>query len=499
MTGLARIISDELYYGTLPYVEKPVNVQRFSDVVNAAGLAGYQGDKWCATYQFALELEAFGKAAALRHWHMTGDYCGYSCGDTWRKFEAAGATGSTPRIGALIIFNRSHMGRVLAINGSTITSGEGNTSNREFDRDGDACAVKTYAYNDPGIKGYCYIDYKEEPEKMTPDRHIELCKKVTDMGRAGGWVHGDSHSMPPCIGDKKLACDRMDAFAYYLAGYTDQQQGGFTVITCEQWYLKHGAIKITDPAQVRRGDSVLMSNGTKTPNAAWHLFVVSEFRNVNDIDKFDCGSTARIQSAQPFRHVPLNEWPGHKYFYAAFRMPEDDVYYYNPIVLKAGTKDPTAYSTSEILKARGFKGILDKSTGKRKTLALNHEWSIGDMAAMIDYKLQRTINGVNLAKGPYGGGEVGPVDQDDLLGIARTSRGYPLRTLKKGMIGNDVLFWQEKLRARGILGADGQQIGLDRIFGVNCEHATKQFQKASGLPETGIVDHETWRSSNGNR
>ena len=95
------------------------------------------------------------------------NYCGYSCFETFDKFQSAGKTGSVPKLGALVVFSHSHIGRVLAVNSikRTFDCGEGNTSNAEYDRNGDSCAVKTYSFDDSRIKGFCYIDYENEGKK----------------------------------------------------------------------------------------------------------------------------------------------------------------------------------------------------------------------------------------------------------------------------------------------------------------------------------------------
>lgn len=162
MGSINNIIEKERYYASIPYTEiGSTNHQKFSDIVDNAGLMGCQDQAWCATYQFALELEEFGKAQALKNWNMTAsNYCGYNVFSTEAKFPSS-KKGKTPKIGALVIFKQSHMGRVLSINSSakTFECGEGNTSNAQYDRNGNACAVKTYSWYDSKIKSFCYIDY----------------------------------------------------------------------------------------------------------------------------------------------------------------------------------------------------------------------------------------------------------------------------------------------------------------------------------------------------
>lgn len=163
--SLPALIEKERELANIPYAETGTNHQVFSSIVNNAGLAGYQDQAWCCTYQFAMEILEFGVGKALKHWHMTRDtYCGYACFETYDAFAKVGKVGKIPELGALVIFTHSHAGRVLSIDTDTKTfaCGEGNTSNAQYDRSGDSCAIKTYTWDDPRIKGFCYIDYVEE-------------------------------------------------------------------------------------------------------------------------------------------------------------------------------------------------------------------------------------------------------------------------------------------------------------------------------------------------
>ena len=167
MGSLQNLINREWELAQIPYTETGNNHQVFSSIVNNAGLEGCQDQAWCCTYQFAMEVMEFGVEEALKHWNMTrSNYCGYSCFETFDKFQSVGKTGSVPELGALVVFKHSHIGRVLSINKAkrTFDCGEGNTSNAQYDRSGDSCAVKTYSWDDPKIKGFCYIDYEEGKE-----------------------------------------------------------------------------------------------------------------------------------------------------------------------------------------------------------------------------------------------------------------------------------------------------------------------------------------------
>ncbi len=490
MSLIDGIISEERRYASMPYTETGSNHQVFSDIVNAYGLAGCQDQAWCATYQFALELQTCGKEQALRNWCMTDGYVGYSVFATRDKFKTAGRTGSVPKVGALVIFKRSHMGRVLSVNTSTFVCGEGNTSNKEFSREGDACAVKTYSKTDPGIDCFCYIDYEDA---MTPNQLIEATKAVYEMAHNLRWHYGDSHSLPPCIGDSTISCDRMIFLALWNLGYQNQPKGGATVINMEAYLLNWGFQKITDINALKAGDIVLFRNASPIPNAGWHTFLLTAYNGPNDIWKYDMGSQERINSKQPF-HTTLNEWGGGRAFYAAFRIGSKDAYIFNPVTIRAGASGKSQFATTRILKARGYKGVI--KDGVQQDLELNDSFTKGDIAALVKYKYDRMINGKDLCKGILAD-EVNRKVYEDLFGMT-----IPIECVTvpdKCRTGPLVLWLQEVLRSEGFTGADGQPIGLDQEFGPNTEHAVKEYQKTYGFEPTGKVTADVWKHMCTNR
>ena len=488
MTALEAIAASEQAYAAIPYTETGENIQRFSDTVNAAGLAGCQGQPWCATFQFAVELETVGKEQALSNWCMSEQtYCGYSVFSTEAAFLRKGKTGQTPRPGALVIFKHSHMGRVLSVEGDSFLCGEGNTSNAAYDRNGDACAVKRYKAADARIKAFCYIDYQNI--EMDAKTLINAVGNVYQMAHNGRYKYGDSHAMPPCS-DGLISCDRLVARALYNLGYVNQPAGGITVINGMGFLVKWGFRKITSIYDLKAGDIVIFSDGTNSPNAKWHWFVLTACDGPNTVSKYDCGAQWRIDTQQPFVNVPLNEWGGNKKFYCAYRLGlADTSYTFTTTTVKKGSKSNSAYLATEILKARGYKGVKDAS-GNLKDLALDFDWSKGDMAATARYKWDRIINGKNLCGGPYGAGEIGPSDWVDLLGggIPFTALELPTKQRK----GTSVLLAQEILRAREMRGADGQLLELDAEWGENTEAAVRAYQKARKLPITGKVTADVW-------
>lgn len=149
------------------------NYTKYSRDVNNAGLRGCQGQAWCATSAFWLDLKTFGVDKALQLWNMNrSNYVGYSCFSTYNVFAACGKVGKTPKLGALVIFTFSHMGKVLRIytqNGITyFDCWEGNTSSNLNDRNGGMVKIKKRRADDSTIKGFCYIDYDSVTEVALP-------------------------------------------------------------------------------------------------------------------------------------------------------------------------------------------------------------------------------------------------------------------------------------------------------------------------------------------
>lgn len=145
------------------------NYTKYARDINALGLTGCQGQPWCITFQFWLEVQEFGLDKALEHWHMNKKtYVGYNCFSTYNTFPSSKRS-KIPKLGAVVIFTQSHAGRVVAINGNTFTTIEGNTSPAAYDRNGGMVAKKIYNVNDSKIKGFLLIDYDtSSPSSITP-------------------------------------------------------------------------------------------------------------------------------------------------------------------------------------------------------------------------------------------------------------------------------------------------------------------------------------------
>lgn len=137
------------------------NYTKYSRDVNNMGLMGCQGQPWCATYQFWICAQVFGKQKALE---IMGNGF-YNCNSVKAHAKAKGTWHSTPKLGALVIFrNGAHIGRVIAINVNTIRTNEGNTSSgglNTVESNGGCVAEKSYTIGNSQIDGYVWIDYGE--------------------------------------------------------------------------------------------------------------------------------------------------------------------------------------------------------------------------------------------------------------------------------------------------------------------------------------------------
>ena len=156
------------------------NYTKYSRDINKIDLLGCQGQAWCGTFQFWLEMKAVGLEQALKNWNMTkSSYTGYNCFSTYNAFKRAGKVSSVPKLGCLVIFTFSHMARVVEIDekNKKFTTIEGNTSAKTYDRNGGMVAKKTYSFNDKNIKGFCIINYDTESSQPKPTNST---KKVSD-------------------------------------------------------------------------------------------------------------------------------------------------------------------------------------------------------------------------------------------------------------------------------------------------------------------------------
>ena len=142
------------------------NYTKYARDINNLGLMGCQGQAWCGTFQFWIEYAVLGLAKALENFCMTkATYVAYNVFSTREAFKKKGKYVKTPKVGYLVVFKQSHIGRVIAVTATHITTIEGNTSANYGDRNGGTVKQKTYSRSDGLIDGYCAIEYPQPQQK----------------------------------------------------------------------------------------------------------------------------------------------------------------------------------------------------------------------------------------------------------------------------------------------------------------------------------------------
>lgn len=290
-------------------------------------------------------------------------------------------------------------------------------------------------------------------------------------------TYGDSHSLPPCE-DGYISCDRLEARIEWLLGHTNQQRGGFTVLTAEKYLPSIGAQIIWDERQTKKGDYILMKQvGTTAPNAAWHMFTLASDYGER-IDKYDLGSNERIQAGGFFRGVPFNEWPGRREFYCAFRFPEERIRYKG--ILKdwcKGSKSTSVRFARKIMRAEGYKG----AKGRLLTISVNADDNA--MAALRSFKAREGINP-----------DIEVCTRSAwcrLIELPMDKDSFTLYSWSEGDSNRSVLLAQKCLRAHGY------DIKLDGVAGKETIRALLKFKRAVGLNETKSCKLRTWRKLTG--
>ena len=140
-----------LLEGEVGYLEKKSNAQldsktanagynnytKYTRDIDAAGIndARYQGQAWCCSLAIWPELHLSGAAEARERFYLpVPSKCkAYNCEWLAGYFRSAGAWYAEPQVGDFIFFRTSryryaHVGRVVAVDSTTVYTIEGNTS-----------------------------------------------------------------------------------------------------------------------------------------------------------------------------------------------------------------------------------------------------------------------------------------------------------------------------------------------------------------------------------
>lgn len=147
------------------------------------------GNYWCASFVSWLFYMVAGKNKSLA---TSVALClSMSCETIRQAYIKAGRYDNTPKVGDPIFFKgtrhsgANHIGVVIKVTSTTVTTIEGNTSNKEFDDNGGIVAQKTYARNNTRILGYGHPKYSSESSSNTTTTESTTVKVATPTLKKG--------------------------------------------------------------------------------------------------------------------------------------------------------------------------------------------------------------------------------------------------------------------------------------------------------------------------
>lgn len=155
----------------------------------------YNGKKngyaWCDIFVDWNFITCFGYKNALAMLYQPEYSCGAGCSNSANYYRRNKAFYSTPQVGDQVFFGEygyeGHTGIVVAVNGNTITTVEGNTSGGSgVDGNGDGVYQKTYNLNSTYIPGFGRPNWDAlnlTNSTITPSKYPEL-----SMGMSGNDV-----------------------------------------------------------------------------------------------------------------------------------------------------------------------------------------------------------------------------------------------------------------------------------------------------------------------
>lgn len=197
-----------LLEGEVGYLEKKSNAQldsktanagynnytKYTRDIDAAGIndAKYQGQAWCCSMAIWPELHLSGAAQVQKRFYLPQpSRCkAYNCEWLAGYFRSAGAWYVQPQVGDFIFFRTSryryaHVGRVVAVDKSTVYTVEGNTSGASgVIANGGGVCRKSYPRSSWNIVGYGRPRWEQgeqeeydEGEDETVDMKVRILKR----------------------------------------------------------------------------------------------------------------------------------------------------------------------------------------------------------------------------------------------------------------------------------------------------------------------------------
>ncbi len=157
--------------------------QKYPDFYNGKK----NGYAWCDIFVDWNFIDCFGYENALAILYQPEHSYGAGCSNSANYYKRNGAFYTSPEVGDQIFFgdygNEGHTGIVIAVNGSTVTTVEGNTSGGSgVNANGDGVYQKVYNLNQTYIPGFGRPNWGAlnlTNGTITPSKHPELSKGMS--------------------------------------------------------------------------------------------------------------------------------------------------------------------------------------------------------------------------------------------------------------------------------------------------------------------------------
>ena len=273
----------------LGYEEKRTNSQLYSKHTNAGknnytkyekDVFGSNGNYWCATFLMWLFYMAAGKSKEV----VKATIYALTMGaETLRAaFAKAGRYDSNPKVGDIIFFKgtrhagANHVGLVIAVSSSTVTTIEGNTSDKQFDDNGGCVAQKTYSRGYSKIMGYGHPRY-DVASNSSAGASTSTSSTVLKVGSKGEAVKTLQSNLNKVLGTKLTV---------------DGDFGSGTKDAVIKFQKKYGlsADGIYGSASAAKMKTVLASSSSSSSSGTTVLKVGSKGENVKALQR-DLNST----------------------------------------------------------------------------------------------------------------------------------------------------------------------------------------------------------------
>lgn len=437
------------------------NYTKYARDINNLGLMGCQAQPWCATFQFWLEVQEFGLDTALKHFHMTkSSYVGYNVFSTRNEFPSSKRS-SKPKVGALVVFTHSHIGRVVSVSGNTFQTIEGNTSPATYDRNGGMVAKKSYSVSDSKIDCFLIIDYGTSSGSTSSSTNGSIA------------ISGDAYTVKSGDTLSEIA-KAWGISTEYLAEYNGIKDTN--VINVGQVLKKPGIESSSSDSKVASADSFdkdIAGSYTVTSDLNIRAGAGTSHTSLGTIAK-----GKKVQNYGYYTSVSGTKWLLVKY---------GDItgFCSSKYLKKTGSVPSSSSSSNNTSTSTDAKKELIKAGQIHSNNFCNAGLEIDGVRGNNTKKAGIKVlqNAMNL---DYNAG----LSVDGVVG-SKTKAALKGHSVRKGETQYMVTALEILLMLKGY---DAGGVESPGVFGNGLESATKSYQKASGLTVDGIAGYNTFKS-----